>query len=85
MKRLTVTLPDDLDTRFEAYLRARDVSPSTVVQDALRAYLESERDILYLGGEAYPVPERPLRFTPAERGSGKRDISMEHDKYLTED
>lgn len=84
MKSLRITLPDELEGRFEAYLQARGVSPEAAVRDALRAYLENERDVLYLDGEAYPEPEPPLSFTPAERGSGKRDISVEHDKYLTE-
>ncbi|MGH3086653.1 MAG: CopG family ribbon-helix-helix protein [Rubrobacteraceae bacterium] len=85
MRRFTLTLPKDLETRFEAHIRDRGVSPSDVVEDALRAYLENDRDAVYLDGEAHPAPEKPLRFTPAERGSGKRDMSANHDEYLTEE
>ncbi len=85
MRRLTLTLPEDLETRFEAHLRDRGVSPSDVVEDALRAYLENGRDAVCLDGEAHPAPEKPLRFTPAEHGSGKRDMSINHDKYLAEE
>ncbi len=84
MKSLRITLPEDLETRFEAHLRDRGVSPSVVVEDALRRYLENDRDAVYLDGEAHPAPEKPLRFTPAERGSGKGDMSADHDKYLAE-
>lgn len=84
MRRLTLTLPEDLETRFEAYLRGRGVPPEAVVEDALREYLENGREVLRLDGEAYPAPERPLRFTPVEEGSGKRDVSVNHDRYLTE-
>ncbi len=28
-----------------------------------------------------PTVSRPLRITPAPRGSGRHDISLEHDKY----
>jgi hypothetical protein len=80
--RVTLTIPDDLEARLEAYLTMRGVPPTTVLEDALRAYLEDKGKVLYLDGKAYPVPERPLRFTPAERGSGKRDVSINHDKYL---
>ncbi len=84
MKRLTITLPDDLETRFEAYLRDQGASPAEVVRNALREYLEDERSVVHLDGEAHPAPERPLRFTVSEKGSGKRDVSINHDRYLTD-
>ncbi len=85
MKRLTTTLPDDLETRFEAYLRDRGASPSDVVRNALRAYLEDERSVVHFDGEAHPAPEKPLRFTVSEKGSGKSDVSIAHDRYLTDE
>jgi hypothetical protein len=29
-------------------------------------------------------PRGPFHITPAKRGSGLRDVSQEHDRYLTE-
>jgi len=75
MKRATVTIPGDLAKAVESYVRAQEAPPAltAVVQAALRQYL-SERG--YLGAVG------PLRITPAERGSGRRDVSQAHDRYL---
>jgi hypothetical protein len=43
------------------------------VQAALRQYL-SERGFLRV--------RRSLAITPAAKGSGRRDVSQEHDRYL---
>ena len=73
-----MTLPDDLAEAVEQYVRAQDAPPAltTVVQAALREYLQ-ERGFL----RKY----RPLRITPAPRGSGRSDVSVEHDRYFAED
>lgn len=75
MKRATVTLPDDLAQAVERYVQAQDAPPplTSVVQTALRVYL-TERGYLRAG--------RPLRVRPAPRGSGRRDVSQAHDRYL---
>jgi len=75
MKRATMTLPDDLAEAVEHYLQAHEAPPAltTVVQAALRQYL-SERG--FLRGH------QTLDITPARRGSGHRDVSQEHDRYL---
>jgi hypothetical protein len=75
MKRATVTIPDDLEDAVERYCQAHEAAPAltTVVQAALRQYL-SDR--------GYLRPSGPLRITPARKGSGRRDISQSHDKYL---
>jgi hypothetical protein len=75
MKRATVTLPDDIEEAIEAYRRDQEIPPdlTAIVQVALRAYL-SER--------GYLRPYRPLRITPDEKGSGKSDVSVEHDRYF---
>jgi hypothetical protein len=75
MKRATVTIPDDLEDAVERYCRAHEAAPAltTVVQAALRQYL-SDR--------GYLRPSAPLKITPARKGSGRRDISQSHDKYL---
>jgi len=75
MKRATVTLPDDLAEAVECYLRAQEArAPLTaVVQAALREYL-AERGYLRARGL--------LRISAARRGSGRRDVSRAHDRYL---
>jgi len=76
MKRATVTFPDDLAEAVENYVRAQETPPAltTVMQAALREYLR-ERGFL----RSY----RPLKITPAPRGSGRSDVSQSHDLYLT--
>ena len=75
MKRATVSIPDDLAKAVESYVHAQDAPPplTAVVQAALRQYL-TER--------GYMRTRRPLRISPATRGSGCRDISQGHDRYL---
>jgi metal-responsive CopG/Arc/MetJ family transcriptional regulator len=83
MKRATITLPDDLQAELEAYLAAQDAAPSLtgLVEAALRRYLQEKR----LEARQYQPVAGPLRITPAKRGSGVADTSLEHDRYLTEE
>lgn len=76
MKRATMTFPDDLAKAMENYLQSQEVPPSltTVMQAALREYLR-ERGFLR--------EFRPLKITPAKKGSGRSDVSQNHDLYLT--
>jgi hypothetical protein len=76
MKRATMTLPDDLAKAMDDYVRAQEAPPAltTVMQTALREYLR-ERGFL----RTY----RPLKIRPAKKGSGRSDISQNHDLYLT--
>lgn len=75
MRRATITLPNDLDSALNRYMREQEVSPAvtSVVQSALREYLIHRG---YLGGA------RRLRITPAKKGSGAKNGSLEHDRYL---
>ncbi len=75
MRRATVTIPDDLAEAVDAYVRAQEAPPplTAVVQAALRHYL-TERGYLRAGV--------PLQIAPAQRGSGRHDVSREHDRYL---
>jgi len=75
MKRATVTIPDDLAKAVDRYVKAQEAHPplTAVVQAALRHYL---------GDRGYLVGGRPLRIRPAARGSGHRDVSQAHDRYL---
>ena len=76
MKRATMTFPDDLAKAMDDYLQSQDAAPSltTVMQAALREYLR-ERGFLR--------EFRTLKITPAKKGSGRSDISQNHDLYLT--
>jgi metal-responsive CopG/Arc/MetJ family transcriptional regulator len=77
MKRATMTLPDDLAKAVESYQQAQEAPPSltTVIQAALRQYL-GERGFLH--------KRRTLEISPAAKGSGRRDVSRDHDRYLAE-
>jgi hypothetical protein len=76
MKRATMTLPDDLAKALGEYVQAQEAPPAltTVVQAALREYLRER---------GYLRTYRPLRIRPAEKGSGRSDVSENHDLYLT--
>lgn len=71
-----MTFPDDLAKAMDDYLQSQEAPPSltTVMQAALREYLR-ERGFLR--------EFRPLKITPAKKGSGRSDISENHDLYLT--
>lgn len=60
---------------MESYVRAQEAPPplAAIVQAALRQYL-ADRGYLRTRG--------PLRIKPAPRGSGRRDVSQLHDRYL---
>jgi len=75
MKRATVSIPDDLEQAIERYVAAHDARPAltAVIQAALRQYL-TDRGYLRSAG--------PPRISPARKGSGRRDVSQAHDRYL---
>ena len=75
MKRATVTISPDIESSLEAFLRQQEVEPAltAVVQAALREYLERR---------GFGAAPKKLRITPARKGSGIRDISLHHDRYL---
>lgn len=71
-----MTFPDDLAKAMDDYLQSQEAPPAltTVMQAALREYLR-ERGFLR--------EFRPLKITPAKKGSGRSDVSQNHDLYLT--
>jgi len=75
MKRATITMTDELEQAVAAYQQDQEVPPAltAVAQAALREYL-TER--------GYLSPRRTLRITPARHGSGERDVSQKHNRYL---
>ena len=78
MRRATVTINDDLEATLDEYYRQEDTSPAlpSVLQAALREYLARR------GFRAAP---KALRITPAKKGSGAREVSIRHDRYLAEE
>ena len=75
MKRATITVPDEVEAAVAAYQQAQDAPPTltAIVEAALREYLAHR---------GYGGLKRTLRITPAPRGSGRSDISVEHDREL---
>jgi len=75
MKRATITFPDDLAEAMESYMQSQEAPPAltTVVQTAVRHYL-TERGFLRR--------RRNFEITPARKGSGRSDVSQQHDRYL---
>jgi metal-responsive CopG/Arc/MetJ family transcriptional regulator len=75
MKRATVSIPKDLAKAVDRYVHAQEAPPSftAVVQAALRQYLRER---------GYLRSRKPLRINPATRGSGRREVSQAHDRYL---
>ncbi len=76
MKRATITLPDDIAKAVDEYVLAQEAPPAltVVMQAALREYLRER---------GYLREYRPLKITPAKKGSGRSDVSINHDLYLT--
>jgi len=76
MKRATITLPDDIEQALEQFVaeQAVPVQLTAVVQSAVREYL---------GERGYLPSPAVLRIRPARRGSGKNDVSVSHDQYLS--
>lgn len=82
MKR-EIVLPDDLAALVEAYRRDQPEPPplSAVAEAALRRYL-AERG--FSGDDEAEHSFRPLVITPAPKGSGESDVSIDHDRHLAE-
>ena len=77
MKRVTVSVSDEIEESLDDYLRDQEVAPSltAVLQAALKDYLA---DRGYLRGAS------AFKVTPASEGSGLSDISQSHDQYFSE-
>jgi hypothetical protein len=82
MRRVTVTLTDELDQAIEEFRKQQPATPSTtaVVQAAIRRYFAE------LGYNVVPPSEpfQPLVITPAEKGSGFSDTSINHDQVIAD-
>jgi hypothetical protein len=75
MRRATITIADETESSLDAYMRQQDVAPSltALVEAALKEYL---------GRRGFVPGPRKLKITPAKQGSGARNASIEHDRYL---
>lgn len=73
MKRASITLPGDLAKAVEKYREAQEAPPAltAVVQAALRQYL---------GERGFLSAPRSLKIRPAAKGSGRSDVSANHDR-----
>jgi len=77
MKRATITIDDDLERALDSFVSRQEVQPTltAVVRAALTEYLSRR-------GAA--PPSQRLRITPAAKGSGRSDVSRQHDRYFAE-
>jgi hypothetical protein len=77
MKQGALSLPDDLVADLDRFGRSQEPprDPGEIVQTAVRDYLAAH---------GYQRPTRALTITPAERGSGVTDLSLQHDRYFAE-
>ena len=75
MRRATITIGQELEASLDAYIQQQEVSPAltAVVQAALKEYLARR---------GFVPGTKTLRITPAKKGSGVRDVSVHHDRYL---
>ncbi len=80
MRRATITIPDDLEHELNKFMTTQDTPPSltNIMQSALRHYLDQRK----WSQRNYRAAKQPLVIPAADKGSGKNDISAEHDKYL---
>ena len=87
MKRTTITLPDELTEQLNAYLAQQPVPPSLtkVMQIALKKFLDEQELERELAKRGYKAPSKwPVFFPVDEQGSGKSDLSINHDAYFAE-
>jgi hypothetical protein len=77
VKRASITIDGELEKALEGYVSRQEARPTltAVVQAALQEYLARR-------GAA--APARPLRISPARKGSGKSDVSLRHDQYFAD-
>ena len=86
MKRATITFPDALEKKLEAYLAEQRTPPSlsTVVQVALEEYLENQKWAKY----EVRLASGPLELTVADESEFidevESDVSKNLEYYLAE-
>jgi hypothetical protein len=77
MRRATITIGDDVEASLDAYIHQQEAVPplTAVVPTALKEFLAAR---------GFAPGQRKLRVTPARKGSGARNVSVEHDRYLAD-
>ena len=75
--------PSPVSEKAEQWYAERISSRSDLDNDL--SLIEEPVHLENLTQEDLDRSDRFLRITPAKRGSGLSDVSMEHDKYLYED
>ena len=82
MKRATITIPDDLEAELDAFMKEQATPPTltNVVQAALRSFLEEQK----WKERSFKPAKKNLQLPIFEKGSGKKDLSANHDKYFQE-
>ncbi len=80
MKRATITLTNELEEALNHYLASQETPPSltTVVQVALRDFLQMQK----LKERGFREAKGTPQLSAAKRGSGLKDVSAKHDKYV---
>jgi predicted transcriptional regulator len=75
MRRATITLSDEIEASLDAYIQPQKVAPSlsVIMQTALQEFLFRR---------GFSASVRKLHITPAKKGSGAKDVSVDHDRYL---
>ncbi|MBW4684429.1 MAG: hypothetical protein KME40_04875 [Komarekiella atlantica HA4396-MV6] len=78
MQSFNITLPDAIANALNAYISDQEVSlpANAIVETALKEFL-CQRGYL-------PAQKQSLRLTPAPKGSGLKDTSVNHDNILAE-
>ena len=77
MKRITVSISDEIEESLDEYLQDQEVTPSLAA--VVRVALEE-----YLAAHGYSRRVSPFRITPASKGSGLTGVSRNHDQYFSE-
>jgi hypothetical protein len=77
MNTITVAIADDVAEGLEQLRKDQEpaLELETLANTAIREYLIQR---------GYLPSHRVLRITPAKKGSGLHDVSVEHDRYLAE-
>jgi len=75
MRRATITIGDDIEAQLDSWMRQQAAAPplTAVVQSALKEFLALR---------GFATSPQKLRITPSRKGSGARDVSIAHDRYL---
>ena len=79
----TPTLPDDLKVVLGQFARDQQVTVDEVVESAIRIYIANRQR---WGDREYRPATQPFEITPLveKDESGEPDVSINHDKYLSE-